>query len=1731
MYEDGPPATSDFELDAFQILQDSPDYNTGVTSLIDAYNKQEVKTPEAAKVLSDYSNDLRYRFKEAAPDISTVLDMAPVKPNEVEGEDQVTRINNWEQANLKALDETQDPDYLAAKTSLKEYVGHYASEARRDEYGDYGEGIWAWSTDKYFRGLQGAISPFAKLFGLDDLDKALVEHTQRSRDEGIAGKVAYGLGATVPLVAAAAAAPAVGIPAAAASLGVIGSQAAGEARGMYEQSLQATGDKSKALTSAALVGGAQILGMAPLARGANALVGAFSKEVATEGAQKTISEAIIQGLESQKKTFGSVAVNTLEAGLAGAGGQLLGNVAANIGLDQNGDITHGAADAFLANAIIGGGLSGAHALVENAAIEQVKRNFKTFEQDVLARNAETAKEAKPNTGDIPDVEPKFVKDDDGHWIEREETTPTVDERIKANEVYNDAYQEYVNKEPVEWEGRATTDTGEEVKLPSFEDYELDAIPDKTVITSDDPGQLKPGRFMTYMFGKLGGDLELSRNIMNGAFGSFQPSNNKIKILRSMGADPDHFVRTLAHEGGHFIDGYLNNAFSKSPSLNSVAEKLLGFQAFTKDLLGKAGIDRLARNLSAKWRPGWDGSPGQEGSPGIEGFNAYRNRPEEVYADTVSALLNNPRWVKENYPSIYDAFEYGLKRSPEVNQFWSQIQEFDRDPGALSAFNLQVAKEARQRQGVVEAAVRTNEIKNNSPTAKLQRNLDLAFQFVFNRLSPARKNANSLPKAAREAAYDDYNDISRQGFIGPWLSFNMQGPLKNVLGKVLQSEIEPNTWAQYEWAKRVRDEETLTMKNVENNPELYQAAGKVIKEFLKTEKGVKEGVLNDIFSPEAFKTPEGLINAFAKMGIIGDTAQVLSFEDFLAKYSSSDRSRVMKAKRDYGLAVARLNKRKQSIPIEKLRNFIDKLSTDSSKKVHTSEALKEALQDVTRDNAFAVRKFLVNAGGYTIHDAGRDLAHIQSSLGQEKFQMLEKLSGEYHEILSRPLEIIKKSGIFSPETIARFELNKGNYVTANVLKYFEGDDSVSAAVRTAIGSLSDTGNELNTTYLKMAAITARAYRQRALNAAIKLADMNGQATEVARGRPGFDIFAERDKLSKNDSENSYLIGYNAGKSTLYKISGGKSHERMFDRGRDAPVLNTILDVTDTLNKAFLTRQLKTILSPAFVLSQKFYDRKLEAMFANSFEVTGGLPIHTSGKLRAIDRSTKEEIAHYKKTGELTGGLKKAIDLDAAVVELSQLHNEGIDSGLSFSDAVYEAFGTPMPDEKTTLEKIGHLTESAFKKVGFGKLEEIASFDELRTKINGFKIGKEILKMSDSEAAVLARERFGIPDPLGGGVASPLINRMFLFGAAHLGGLRTLGSIARDMPKTAATQFAYRALLPKMLWSTPIMYAALKAFSGEEDAEKFKRLNEMIPDMEKISRMGVLLGAQDGQGNFHNFFDIRLKDIQADWKAWYLRMPQSRELTATTKVMWPLMTRLYEGEVGKAFSESLAGAGSVATGSIQPMLQYAYNLGELAFGKNPTDFYRMKGILNKDVAAAGSLGRKLYDYGKYVGAQQAPSLVPYNPFATQESKNIGETVLKSVPLVGPMARSMVGVSNYGLIEKTREGEEARTRLDAEIRLSTGDSTKELLQNYSNSAGQLSSVQKAEGKEGKAKLGPIVNARNRFLTSWHARVWIPFRNELRAAQEAGDAERYRYLINQLETSSGKASEQLQTLKSSSE
>lgn len=335
--EDIPTENSYFlNADAQAILEEAPDLESGLDMLSSAYQSETWSNPEeAAKITSDYAQQLRYRFEEnPAYSGDEVAKLAPIDMQEIEpdGENDYDRnidqITKWEQANLDFLSTTTDPDYLVSKDKLSRNIEQYASNLRREAHGkDQG-----WLSDKFYRFAQGLTAGPANAIGAEDYTKWLKEKTDPSRDDDFSSDLAAGAGTVGGIVGSTLAAGPAG------TYGYLGATGVGAVRERYNESIEATGDQNRALKAAAIETGAQLVMAIPGER-------VFGRTVARLTGRET--SALTESAAKRIFTHGATAGGSMAAG------GIVSNLAQEEGLNKDIDPFTNVGRSFAVGAIFG----------------------------------------------------------------------------------------------------------------------------------------------------------------------------------------------------------------------------------------------------------------------------------------------------------------------------------------------------------------------------------------------------------------------------------------------------------------------------------------------------------------------------------------------------------------------------------------------------------------------------------------------------------------------------------------------------------------------------------------------------------------------------------------------------------------------------------------------------------------------------------------------------------------------------------------------------------------------------------------------------------------------------------------------------------------------------------------------------------------------------------------------------------------------------------------------------------------------------------------------------------------------------------------------------------------------------------------------------------------------------------------------------------------------------------
>jgi hypothetical protein len=272
---------------------------------------------------------------------------------------------------------------------------------------------------------------------------------------------------------------------------------------------------------------------------------------------------------------------------------------------------------------------------------------------------------------------------------------------------------------------------------------------------------------------LGKSPEIRKVLRQGALGLARRAKIKegkrIQLLADIFKDPELAARVLAHEIGHVdheISGnlgaiiknmkdlfrrYLEESPKHGPQFTDAEKKafraearrrtpggatkeqidakfdeILADEAKLRGLLDRKKIMQELWDLSKAWRP-FDESKASANDL------KYRKKPEEIYADAVSVLLNDPDLLKQRAPTAFKAIMGWMENKPDMFEGYNKIQElYAKGREAVNEARLAsdlrgMEKEEKQRENA--AAEKEKERKSKS---SFKRSWGKIREYILNR---------------------------------------------------------------------------------------------------------------------------------------------------------------------------------------------------------------------------------------------------------------------------------------------------------------------------------------------------------------------------------------------------------------------------------------------------------------------------------------------------------------------------------------------------------------------------------------------------------------------------------------------------------------------------------------------------------------------------------------------------------------------------------------------------------------------------------------------------------------------------------------------------------------------------------------------------------------------------------------------------------------------------------------
>lgn len=238
--------------------------------------------------------------------------------------------------------------------------------------------------------------------------------------------------------------------------------------------------------------------------------------------------------------------------------------------------------------------------------------------------------------------------------------------VKPKETQTEKYTREMKEESIsKGSGFASMDKFRETMKPIEENIEK-------VNPVEFPELVKLARELMGEFPKV--KLPRFRPSMGGRpYGVFYPVGDGKIILNPelfIQGNEEQAAKTLAHEIGHLLD-YLPD---KTMARGNILGRLAVLKKFGKEFYPEIGLTRSNKEMKRElWELSKYWKPVNEATAS-EGYLSYRKSPEEIYADFISVLLNDPKLAQDKAPEAYNVFFKTLDKKPEVKQAYFELQD-------------------------------------------------------------------------------------------------------------------------------------------------------------------------------------------------------------------------------------------------------------------------------------------------------------------------------------------------------------------------------------------------------------------------------------------------------------------------------------------------------------------------------------------------------------------------------------------------------------------------------------------------------------------------------------------------------------------------------------------------------------------------------------------------------------------------------------------------------------------------------------------------------------------------------------------------------------------------------------------------------------------------------------------------------------------------------------------------
>ena len=625
-----------------------------------------------------------------------------------------------------------------------------------------------------------------------------------------------------------------------------------------------------------------------------------------------------------------------------------------------------------------------------------------------------------------------------------------------------------------------------------------------------------------------------------------------------------------------------------------------------------------------------------------------------------------------------------------------------------------------------------------------------------------------------------------------------------------------------------------------------------------------------------------------------------------------------------------------------------------------------------------RKDIANPYGFTPKTAAENLANLEENLGPDKVEAIQTASDKFHELAFKINQRAVEVGAYNKEIFEKtITPNKNDYATFSVVDYFVEQGYVAAGVKNMVGTMSEIANPFTAMTMKMLSLNRLIAVQEAKNSVRDLLKNSfpGEIEPAQKVNPGAKI-----PIFKQKAERGILEILEDGKKKAYYID--PLIARDFEK-RSPGRLSIAFSMLNALNHG--------IFHPLYVtFNAGFQVFNVQRDFRRTYKAIPGASI--SGLLREMYQAIP--VAVRRQMGIKDELINKMLEDKALDLPMSDL-SFGQDPDLYESLLIKHGL---MAENKATWKK--NILVKPFAALLDG-LRFTGNVIESLGKIAGYNYRVK-LGETGKKLAYNTRNFTGTPNYSTRGINTQVSNSVFMYSNIFLQAMKADTNLATN--PTTRSGYWWKTiqidLIPKFL-----MFLAAAGLAGKEAKDHYDRMSEY----DKTNYITVPIGKMPGKSLY-------------EWKTVYLRFPHDESGRLVSGVFWKMLNAINTGNPKKLQDVLSLGAGQLP--NISPALTMGKAWGTFLTGSNPYDSFRGRNLIPETEYKAGTwpaLKRMLQWTANQSGLVQ---IANYDP----ASKTTLEATLQSTPLFN----RLIKISDYGMVEKSKEAFAELESDQAELRL---------------------------------------------------------------------------------------------------